>query len=315
MKEKNVNTPYDDVFRTLLNDCPDLIIPVLNEAFGTSFIIGRDMVRKGDNKFFFTKQDGVQKEIVSDSHIMVGGKMFHIECQSSADGSMAVRMFEYDVQIAMQHAELDEGKYVVEFPQSAILYLRSTANTSDYVEIQIAVPGDSCSYRIPAIKVRDYSVDDIYRKQLYFLVPFYIFVYEKSMGECEKTEEKLNELESIFLNIRTRLEETCKLGIISEYYLKTILDMSGKVIKSIARKNRKTAERIGDIMGGKILEYEAKTIMNEGRAEGQIRVFMNMIRRGYSVKDAMSLAELSQEQADEALAKLQDAKDQADFKG
>lgn len=174
MKEKNVNTPYDDVFRTLLNDCPDLIIPVLNEAFGTSFIIGRDMVRKGDNKFFFTKQDGVQKEIVSDSHIMVGGKMFHIECQSSADGSMAVRMFEYDVQIAMQHAELDEGK---------------------------------------------------------------------------------------------------------------------------------------------ILEYEAKTIMNEGRAEGQIRVFMNMIRRGYSVKDAMSLAELSQEQADEALAKLQDAKDQADFKG
>lgn len=146
----------------------------------------------------------MQKEIVSDSHIMVGGKMFHIECQSSADGSMAVRMFEYDVQIAMQHAELDEGK---------------------------------------------------------------------------------------------------------------ILDMSGKVIKSIARKNRKTAERIGDIMGGKILEYEAKTIMNEGRAEGQIRVFMNMIRRGYSVKDAMSLAELSQEQADEALAKLQDAKDQADFKG
>lgn len=146
----------------------------------------------------------MQKEIVSDSHIMVGGKMFHIECQSIADGSMAVRMFEYDVQIAMQHAELDEGK---------------------------------------------------------------------------------------------------------------ILDMSGKVIKSIARKNRKTAERIGDIMGGKILEYEAKTIMNEGRAEGQIRVFMNMIRRGYSVKDAMSLAELSQEQADEALAKLQDAKDQADFKG
>ena len=53
MKEKNVNTPYDDVFRTLLNDCPDLIIPVLNEAFGTSFIIGRDMVRKGDNKFFY----------------------------------------------------------------------------------------------------------------------------------------------------------------------------------------------------------------------------------------------------------------------
>ena len=28
-----INTPYDDVFRTLLNDCPKLIIPVINEIF------------------------------------------------------------------------------------------------------------------------------------------------------------------------------------------------------------------------------------------------------------------------------------------
>ena len=28
------STPYDDVYRTLLNDCPGLIIPVVNEVFG-----------------------------------------------------------------------------------------------------------------------------------------------------------------------------------------------------------------------------------------------------------------------------------------
>ena len=28
------STPYDDAFRTLLNDCKTLILPVLNEAFG-----------------------------------------------------------------------------------------------------------------------------------------------------------------------------------------------------------------------------------------------------------------------------------------
>ncbi len=27
------STPYDDVFRTLLNDCSSLIIPVINEVF------------------------------------------------------------------------------------------------------------------------------------------------------------------------------------------------------------------------------------------------------------------------------------------
>lgn len=31
------STPYDDVFRTLLNDCSSLIIPVINEVFGESY--------------------------------------------------------------------------------------------------------------------------------------------------------------------------------------------------------------------------------------------------------------------------------------
>ena len=31
------NTPYDDVFRTLLNDCSSLIIPVINEIFGENY--------------------------------------------------------------------------------------------------------------------------------------------------------------------------------------------------------------------------------------------------------------------------------------
>lgn len=31
--EGNAATPYDDVHRTMLNDCPKLIIPVVNEMF------------------------------------------------------------------------------------------------------------------------------------------------------------------------------------------------------------------------------------------------------------------------------------------
>ena len=36
------NTPYDDVFRTLLNDCTQLIIAVINEAFHEQLhLVGR----------------------------------------------------------------------------------------------------------------------------------------------------------------------------------------------------------------------------------------------------------------------------------
>ncbi len=32
-KRNSTTTPYDDVHRTLLNDCPSLIIPMVNEMF------------------------------------------------------------------------------------------------------------------------------------------------------------------------------------------------------------------------------------------------------------------------------------------
>jgi len=45
------NTPYDDVFRTLLNDCSRLIIPVINEVFGEDYS-GREKIVFSPNEHF-----------------------------------------------------------------------------------------------------------------------------------------------------------------------------------------------------------------------------------------------------------------------
>ena len=44
--------------------------------------------------------------------------------------------------------------------------------------------------------------------------------------------------------------------------------MSNKVTANLARKYKSIKERIGDIMGGKVLDYEAKQIRDAARAEG-----------------------------------------------
>ena len=44
----------------------------------------------------------------------------------------------------------------------------------------------------------------------------------------------------------------------------------------------------------------------EGCVQGRIRVFINMIRRGFPVEDAMSLAEITEEQAEKALKEMED---------
>ena len=58
-------------------------------------------------------------------------------------------------------------------------------------------------------------------------------------------------------------------GEISEYVKCTITDMSEKVLEHIAAKYNTVRKGVKAIMGGKVLEYEAKTIKREGIAEGR----------------------------------------------
>lgn len=48
------NTPYDDVFRTLLNDCSKLILPVINEIFGEHYT-GEETIVFSPNEHFLNK--------------------------------------------------------------------------------------------------------------------------------------------------------------------------------------------------------------------------------------------------------------------
>ena len=114
------------------------------------------------------------------------------------------------------------------------------------------------------------TVEEIFEKKLYFLIPFHIFVYEKSFKELEENSEKLAKLEEEYTAIVNRLEEDRKNGDLNEYEKVTILEMSDTVIKHLAEKYEKVRKGVGESMGGKVLEYEAKDILNRGRAEGYL---------------------------------------------
>ena len=54
------NTPYDDVFRTLVNDCRSLLIPYVNEMFGENYT-GDEEIRFNPNEQFIVQQDGEEE--------------------------------------------------------------------------------------------------------------------------------------------------------------------------------------------------------------------------------------------------------------
>ena len=268
---KLTNTPYDDVFRTLLNDCSSLIIPVINEVFRERYS-GKEKVIFSSNEHFLNQQGGNEDGRITDASFIIVGpetKKYHLECQSSTDNSMLVRMFEYDTQIALDEGEIKGNILTVTFPHSAVLYLRCNASTPDKLKIKMVTPGGGVTYGIPLMKSQQYTIEEIFDKKLLFLIPFYIFSHEKMFEEYEKNGAELESLKQEYAMIKTKLEKLMEQGDITEYAKCTICDMSNKVLEHIAVKYDSVKKGVQSVMGGKILEYEAKTIMNRGREEGR----------------------------------------------
>ena len=67
-------------------------------------------------------------------------------------------------------------------------------------------------------------------------------------------------MQAEYEQIKIKLEDLVIQGLISEYTRCTIIDMSNKVLEHIAIKYNSVREGVKAVMGGRVLEYEAKTI-------------------------------------------------------
>lgn len=254
------NTIFDDVFRTMIEKMSYLAVPLINEVFHTSY--------PEDVKITQLRNEHQQKdgEIITDSCLLIGKKMYHIECQSTDDTTMAIRMIEYDFAIAVENAEKQGRRYRIEFPRSCVLFLRSSGNTPDYLEADVIFPdGKTHVYSIPAIKMANYTKDHIFEKNLLMLLPFYIMRYEKKKHDMRKNLELLqillDEYDEIRINLEKELTETGK----AELYT-NLTKLIVKIADHIFEKEEDIRKGIGDVMGGKVLELESERLKAEGEA-------------------------------------------------
>ena len=154
------------------------------------------------------------------------------------------------------------------FPNTAVLYLRAYRKTPDKMKYVIVTPGGTVQYDIPIMKVQKYSLDNIFEKRLLMLIPFYIFSHENRFLEYNSNEQKLAELKAEYQKILERLEELEQWGVIGAFDKRTIIELSGDVIKEIAQKYENVQKGVADMMRGALIETSARTILNQGINQG-----------------------------------------------
>ena len=259
------NTIFDDVFRTMIEKMPYLAVPLINEVFHTSYPQDVPIIQLRNEH---QQENG---EIITDSCLKIGDKLYHIECQSTDDTTMAIRMIEYDFSIAVENAHKQGRRYRMDFPRSCVLYLRSGNNTPDFLGVEMALAdGNIVLYQISTIKLETYTKDSIFEKNLLMLLPFYIMRYEKNIHEMSENPELfqclLNEYEEIRTNLVKELSGADKAAL--------YMDLNKLIIKIadyICQSEEVVRKGIGDVMGGKVLELESERLRAEGEKIGEIK--------------------------------------------
>ena len=239
---------------------PELVVPLINEVFGTNY--PADIAVEQQRNEHQTKNG----EKITDSRLKIADKIYHIECQSTGDAEMVIRMIEYDFAVSLETKQIENGRYKIYFPHSCVLYLRGKGR-KDTLGMDIIMPdGRVIKYELPAIYIERYTQDVIFQKKLLFLLPFYVIRYEKSREDIEKDPEKLQKLLDEYVTISRRLEESL-LENGKEALYRYLVEVILKIADYIFSDSEKTKKGVDRAMGGEVLELKTDKLINEIRQD------------------------------------------------
>ena len=239
---------------------PELVIPLINEVFGKNYPADVAVEQQRN------EHQAKNGERITDSRLKIADKIYHIECQSTGDAEMVIRMIEYDFAISLETKQIENGRYKIYFPHSCVLYLRGKGRR-DTLGMDIIMPdGRIIKYELPAIYIERYTQDVIFQKKLLFFLPFYVMRYEKSREDIEKDPAKLQKLLDEYAVIASRLEEGL-LGKGREALYRYLVEVIIKIADYIFADSEKTKKGVDRIMGGKVLELKTDKLINEIRQD------------------------------------------------
>lgn len=125
----------------------------------------------------------------------------------------------------------------------------------------------------------------IFEKQLYMLIPFYIFNYEKELDAINEDEKRIENMLELYRDINTRLLKEQEEGRLSANSISVIIGVTHSVFSKLTSKQTVLNEKVGDYMGGKVLDPPWVIAYNKGKEEGKEEAIADMLRRGKTVSE------------------------------
>lgn len=259
---ENISTEamlWDEIMKKEVYVMADQMFPLIKEVHGKEYPKGTS-IKPLATEYSVERLD--TKEITSiraDITVIVDDRdIYHFECEIKKDGTMVLRMFEYDVHIALSYMDSDMA---VRLPNSAVLYLSDNNALPDRLSCQIRFQdGGSYEYTVPVLKVQTYSLEEIKRKHLCVLIPFLPLRFRTRLHPSKKQPElSTEELTSFYEQIILLLEEEVANGYLTEANRKTILSLLRKSMIRVFYKDESLLKEV-IAMTEPVLELEYEKV-------------------------------------------------------
>ena len=250
---------YDSVFKAMVHKTPKLLIPFINEVFGRRYEIDAPIMQ------FNEEHEGPLGTRISDSVFRIEDMVYHLECQSTHDASMVVRVVEYDFSIALQEALEQGAPYRMKFPSSCVLLLRHASKTPDYLEMEMP-DSESFRHHTKIYKTQLVSEEEIFRRRLLILLPFYLMRYGKELSGLDAESDAAAALIRECREIRMRLADLTLLQG-DELLYRQITELIIRASDHLLAANEPLNRKVRPAMGGEVLELMDDKI-ERSRREG-----------------------------------------------
>ena len=124
----------------------------------------------------------------------------------------------------------------------------------------------------------------------------------------DNSDDMINEMVAIYTDLWQKLDEYVNAGSITEFEKSAIKAMCDKVAEALSVKYSNVQKGVLKVMGGQVLDYEAKRIYREAKKETEIKAVLDMI--SFGVPEDKILSKYSKEIYEEALKRTESTTDE-----
>ena len=211
------NKLWDEILKAIVSAMPSQLFPLFKEVYGREYPKDTPIVVLGSETSTFGEdsKEPPSSTLMDIALLVAGTDYYHLECQMKNDNEMVVRMFAYDVRFAITHSKVlgrDTGEITLYFPRSVVLYPEKNNAIPDHLKCRVVFQDNSEHiYRIPTVKIQNYSLKEIKEKHLTLFIPYTILRLRPRLKADLKhplTEKELTEfIEEAILALKEELSD------------------------------------------------------------------------------------------------------------